>query len=80
VRCEDPWGNLMNVGGPIAVDLNMIAVESGDYVGIVTSISWMNAAACIRFNIAGPWTCSSALSFINSMNVAMPPYACTHNP
>jgi Tectonin domain len=61
-------------------DLNMIAVESGNYVGIATYISWINAAVCIRFFAPGPWACTPALSFINSLNVAMPPYPCTHNP
>jgi len=61
-------------------DLNMAAVTSGDYVGIATYVSWMNAAGCIRFNIAGPWVCTKPLSFANAINVAMPPYPCTYNP
>ena len=61
-------------------DYNVGIVNSGDYVGIATYVSWISAAACIRFNIAGPWICTPGLSFINSMNVVMPPYACTYNP
>jgi hypothetical protein len=61
-------------------DYNVGIINSGDYVGIATYVSWISAAACIRFNIAGPWICTPGLSFINSMNVVMPPYACTYNP
>jgi hypothetical protein len=61
-------------------DYNVGIINSGDYVGTATYVSWISAAACIRFNIAGPWICTPGLSFINSMNVVMPPYACTYNP
>lgn len=55
-------------------------INSGNYVGIATYVSWVSATGCIRFATSGPWTCSPALSFINSLNVVTPPYACTHNP
>ena len=61
----------------------MSVINSADYVGIATYISWINVAGCIRFEVGGvytAWTCSKALSFINSFDVVMPPYACTHNP
>jgi hypothetical protein len=55
-------------------------INSGNYVGIATYVSWVSATGCIRFHTSGPWTCLPALSFINSLNVVTPPYACTHNP
>ncbi|MGB7601301.1 MAG: hypothetical protein WBM24_13400 [Candidatus Sulfotelmatobacter sp.] len=61
-------------------DLNMTAIVSGDYVGIATYITWINAALCIRTNAGGPWACATPLSFITSLNVPMPQYSCTHNP
>jgi len=62
-------------------DLNMIAVESGDYRAIATYLSWMNVAACLRFNYPGmTWSCMKALSFKESINAPMPPFACTYNP
>jgi hypothetical protein len=61
-------------------DLSMAFVNSGNYVGIATYITWMNAALCVRTNAGGPWACFLPLSFINGMNVALPQYSCTYNP
>ncbi len=61
-------------------DLKMLAVDSADYRGIATYLSWTNAAGCIRFYAGQAWTCSKSLSFLTSMNSIMPPFRCTHNP
>lgn len=61
-------------------DLNVVAVDSGDYRGIATYLSWMNVAACIRFHQGQSWTCTKPFAQLQGINSQMPPYACTHNP
>jgi len=62
-------------------DLNVIAVDSGDYRGSATYLSWMNVAPCIRLLQGQPWVCSAAFSQLQGINGApYPPFACTRNP
>jgi hypothetical protein len=63
-------------------DMGMIAVISGNFVGD-SYVSWMNAGACVRPITGGTWACLTfppVISWINSVNVPLLPYPCTHNP
>ena len=60
-------------------DLNISSIISGNFVGD-SYVSWLSLGLCIRAGYSGPWTCSPALSWLESINVRLAPYACTHNP
>ena len=56
------------------------SITSGYFVGD-TYVNWKNVGSCIRPGYTGPWTCyPRTFSWLESINVPLVPYACTHNP
>src|SRR6266536_2750402 len=47
-------------------DMPVAAVDSGDFRGIATYLSWKNAGVCFRFLSGQRWTCTSPRSLLSS--------------
>lgn len=61
-------------------DMSVPTVTSGYFVGD-TYVCWMNTGVCVRPITGGRWYCTPlSFSYLQSINVPLAPYACTHNP